>query len=130
MLDDRCETLSTEQLAMAGVWDGRSNLAGWRALLGPRRGSSRVSYYTAPGRATDLSCLPPAYIDVGAVEALRDEVVEYAMRIWRSGGDAELHVWGGAFHSFDQWVPGASVSRAAKASRESWLRRVLARCAP
>ncbi|MEJ3746447.1 alpha/beta hydrolase [Actinomycetes bacterium KLBMP 9797] len=130
MLDDRCRTPSMAQLADIGLWDGRSNLAGWTALLGDRRGTADVSQYAAPARATDLSGLPPLLLDVGSVEALRDEAVDYVTRVWRAGGDAELHVWAGAFHSFDEWVPDATVSRAANAVRLSWLRRLLDRTHP
>ena len=84
-----------------------------------------MSCYAAPARATDLSGLPPAFIEVGSVEALRDEGIEYASRIWRAGGQAELHVWSGAFHSFDEWVPTATVSRTAHQARVGWLKRVL-----
>lgn len=127
MLDDTCATVSSVQLADAGLWDGRSNQAGWTALLGDRRGTSDVSCYAAPARATDLSGLPPVFIDVGSAEALRDDAVAYASRIWRAGGEAELHVWSGAFHSFDEWVPDAVVSLSARKARFDWLRRLLAR---
>ncbi|MEU5910521.1 alpha/beta hydrolase [Micromonospora sp. NPDC047527] len=125
MLDDRCASDSCRQLSRVGLWDGLSNEAGWTALLGERRGTPSVSCYAAPARATDLSGLPPAFIEVGSVEALRDEGIEYASRIWRAGGQAELHVWSGAFHSFDEWVPTATVSRNAQQARIGWLRRVL-----
>ncbi|UNO39188.1 alpha/beta hydrolase [Streptomyces sp. MST-110588] len=127
MLDDRCETPSMAQMARVGMWDGLSNRAGWTALLGDRRGTGEVSCYTAPGRATDLAGLPPAFIDVGSVEALRDEAIAFATRIWQAGGEAELHVWSGAFHSFDEWVPQAVVSRGAQRARADWLRRLLHR---
>ncbi|MFE1834071.1 alpha/beta hydrolase [Streptomyces sviceus] len=126
MLDDRCETFSHTQMEHVGLWDGASNRVGWTALLGERRGTEDVSSYAAPARARDLSGLPPAFIEVGSVEALRDEGVAYADHIWREGGQAELHVWSGAFHSFDEWVPDAVISRAAHEARVSWLRRVLA----
>lgn len=127
MLDDRCDTRSVVQMNDVGLWDGRSNLTGWTALLGNRRGTEHVSCYAAPARAADLSSLPPAFIDVGSVEALRDEAVSYANRVWQAGGQAELHVWSGAFHSFDEWVPQAQVSRAAMRARVMWLRRMLGR---
>jgi len=127
MLDDRCGTPSLRQLEQAGLWDGLSNRAGWTALLGDKRGGPDVSCYAAPQRATDLSNLPPLFIDVGSVEALRDEAVSYAARVWQAGGQAELHVWSGAFHSFDHWVPDAAVSQAAKRARVDWLRRLLGR---
>lgn len=125
MLDDRCDTLSMAQLERTGLWDGHSNRTGWTALLGDRRGGREVSCYAAPTRASDLAGLPPAYLEVGAVEALRDETIAYASRIWEVGGDAELHVWSGAFHCFDEWVPQAAVSHAAHDARKSWLRRLL-----
>ncbi|MBB5078745.1 alpha/beta hydrolase [Nonomuraea endophytica] len=128
MLDDRCDSPSAHQMDGVGLWDRRSGLTGWTALLGERRGGPGVSCYAAPARARDLTGLPPAFIDVGSVEALRDEAVAYAGRIWQAGGQAELHVWSGAFHSFDEWVPGAVISRAAQNARIAWLRRVLAAC--
>lgn len=127
MLDDSCGMPSIAQLERFGLWDGASSRAGWMALLGERRGTPDVSCYAAPYRAGDLSGLPPAFIDAGSAEALRDEAVDYATRIWRAGGEAELHVWAGAFHSFDQWVPSAAVSQAAKAARLNWTARQLAR---
>jgi acetyl esterase/lipase len=130
MLDDRCNTPSAQQLREVGLWDGRSNLAGWTALLGCRRGTADVTLYAAPARATDLSGLPPLFVDVGSVEALRDEAIDYASRVWIAGGQAELHVWSGAFHSFDEWVPDALVSVAANQARISWLRRLLGREPP
>jgi acetyl esterase/lipase len=127
MLDDRCATPSCLQMRDAGLWDGRSNLAGWTALLGPRRGTPNVSPYAAPARATDLSGLPPLFVDVGSAEALRDDAIDYVRRVWNAGGQAELHIWAGAFHSFDEWVPRARVSVAANRARISFLRRLLDR---
>jgi hypothetical protein len=43
---------------------------------------------------------------------------------WREGGQVELHVWSGAFHRCDEWVPKAVISRAAHRARVSWLRRM------
>jgi acetyl esterase/lipase len=123
MLDDRCDSPSARAMEQVGMWDGRSNRTGWSALLGARRGTASVSCYAAPARAASVAGLPPAFIEVGAVEALRDEGVRYASRIWQAGGDAELHVWAGAFHSFDEWVPDAVVSGAARQARSAWLRR-------
>lgn len=125
MLDDRCTHFSAQQMRGVGLWETQSNLTGWTALLGQRRGGDQVSYFSAPARADDLSGLPPAFIDVGVVEALRDEAIAYANGIWQAGGEAELHVWNGAFHSFDQWVPDAMISKSADGLRIAWMRRVL-----
>ena len=125
MLDDRNDTVSSRQMDGLGVWDHTANNTGWTALLGAARGGPDVSPYAAPARATDLSGLPPAFIDVGSAETFRDEDVAYATRIWQAGRVAELHVWPGGFHGFDMMVPQAQVSQDAKAARVRWLRRIL-----
>lgn len=125
MLDDRNDSVSARQMTGTGVWDSVSNATGWGALLGDARGGPDVSPYAAPARATDLSGLPPAFLDVGSAETFRDEVVAYASRIWQAGGSAELHVWPGGFHGFETAAPQAALSRSALAQRPPWLRRVL-----
>jgi acetyl esterase/lipase len=126
MLDDRNESPSSHQMAEAPIWTRQENEAGWTALLGEERGGPHVSPYAAPARATDLSGLPPTFVDVGSAELFRDEDVAYASRIWQAGGIAELHVWPGGFHGSDGIVPQAGISKAAVAARADWLRRVLA----
>ncbi|SQD98471.1 Alpha/beta hydrolase fold-3 domain protein [Parafrankia sp. Ea1.12] len=125
MLDDRNDTPSARQMTGLGIWDRSMNEMGWTALLGAARGGPDVSSYAAPARATDLSALPPTFVDVGSAETFRDEDVAYASRIWQAGGEAELHVWPGGFHAFDLVAPQAALSRAAKAARLQWLRRLL-----
>lgn len=126
MLDDRLVTASTAQFDGVGVWDRVSNQTGWAAMLGDRRGTEAVSPYAAPARAVDLGGLPPAFIDVGAAEIFRDEAIDYADRIWRAGGDAELHVWSGAFHACDIFAPHTTVGRAMIRTRNAWVEKILA----
>lgn len=126
MLDDRDATVSTRQIDGVGVWDRASNVVGWTALLGERKGTDEVSIYSAPARATDLSGLPPTFVDCGTAEVFRDEVVAFAERIAAVGGEVELHMWAGGFHGFDT-VPGAQVSAAARATRDGWIARILSR---
>ncbi|MEU7828619.1 MULTISPECIES: alpha/beta hydrolase [unclassified Nonomuraea] len=127
MLDDRDATPSTHQLADAPLWNRTLNNLGWRALLGENYGRPDVSPYAAPARAHDLSGLPPTFIDVGSADLFRDEDVDYANRIWQAGGDAELHVWAGAFHGSDGLAPHAAISRSAATERLNWLHRQLDR---
>ena len=126
MLDDRDESVSTRQIDGVGVWDRGSNITGWTALLGDRKGTDEVSIYAAPGRAADLSGLPPAFIDCGSAEVFRDEDVAYASRLWEAGVQAELHVWAGGFHGFDMFAPHAAVAQAMLAARDNWVNRLLA----
>ena len=125
MLDDRNDTVSSRQMAGRGVWDRTANETGWTALLGDARGGPDVSPYAAPARATDLSGLPPTFIDVASAETFRDEDVAYATRIWQAGGVAELHVWPGGYHGFDNFAPHARISQEAKAARVRWLHGLL-----
>ncbi|MFD9817683.1 alpha/beta hydrolase [Streptomyces violascens] len=125
MLDDRNNTCSSHQMAGIDTWDRTSNSTAWQALLGDQYGADDVSPYAAPARATDLSGLPPAYIEVGSAETFRDEDVAYANALWRAGGRAELHVWSGACHGFDTYAPQATLSQDARDARTRWLRRIL-----
>jgi acetyl esterase/lipase len=127
MLDDRNDSPSVHQMAGLPMWNRQANEVGWTALLGEARGGPDVSPYAAPARATDLSGLPPAFIDVGSADSFRSEDVAYAERIWQAGGVAELHVWPGGYHGFDGIAPFAAVSKAAVAARANWLARLLAR---
>ena len=124
MLDDRNETVSSRQYDDRSLWNRDFNLTGWRALLGSTRGTADVSAYAAPARAQNLGGLPPAYLDVGSAEVFRDEVVDYASRIWAAGGEAELHVWAGGFHGYER-AAHTAVAQASKAARNNWIERAL-----
>lgn len=126
MLDDRDRTVSSQQMEGVGLWDRSSNVMGWTALLGDRRGGDEVSIYAAPARATDLSGLPPAFIDCGSAEVFRDEDVAYATALWHDGVQAELHVWPGGFHGFDLIAPHSALAQAMAEARNNWAARILA----
>jgi acetyl esterase/lipase len=125
MLDDRNITPSSHEITDIGVWDRDMNISGWTALLGDERGTDVVSPYAAPARMSDLSGLPAAFIDVGALEVFRDEDVDYALRLMRAGVPTELHVYAGAYHGWDGFAPMARISQAAVAARIAALRRAL-----
>lgn len=125
MIDDRDATTSTRQYDGVGMWNRECNRTGWTALLGDRRGTDDVSIYAAPARATDLSGLPPAYIDCGSAEVFRDEDVAYASALWRDGVQAELHVWPGGFHGFDLMAPHTAIAQAMTTTRNAWVARLL-----
>lgn len=125
MLDDRDRTVSSAQFTGVGVWDRSSNVMGWTALLGERRGTDAVSCYAAPARATDLTGLPPAFIDCGSAEVFRDEDVAYASALWHAGVQAELHIWPGGFHGFDLTAPHTALAHAMTAARNAWVARTL-----
>jgi acetyl esterase/lipase len=123
MLDDRNITESSREFSAIPSWSRESNLVGWSALLGDEMGKPGVSPYAAPSRATDLSRLPPAIVQVGELEVFRDEDIEYATRLMQAGVPAELHVYPGAVHGWDSMVPMAGVSKRMVADRMSALQR-------
>ncbi|KUJ08517.1 putative alpha/beta hydrolase protein, partial [Mollisia scopiformis] len=125
MLDDRMENVSSKQYFNIGKWQGGINEPAWNFLLDGKRGAEDVSIYAAPARATDLSRLPPTWLDVGAAELFRDEVVAYASKLWEGGVQAELHVWPGCWHAFDAYAPDSALSRLSRETRMKWMKRVL-----
>ncbi|KAE8159198.1 putative lipase/esterase [Aspergillus tamarii] len=125
MIDDRNNSVSAKQFAGVGVWDRESNLQAWNALLGERRGTEKVSIYTAPARATDLSRLPPTFIDIGSTETFRDEDIQFAQRLWQDGVQCELHVWPGGFHAFEILFPTAELSVTASKAKIGWIKQLL-----
>lgn len=123
MLDERNNSGSSHDYSGTSVWDQESNELGWSSLLGPDRHD--VSPYASPSRTADVSGLPPLLLEVGSAEVFRDEVVEFASRVWAAGGQAELHVWAGAFHGFERFAPESRVAQAASAARLTWFARYL-----
>lgn len=128
MIDDREVTVSS---TFEGVlWDRETNRTGWSAILGDACGGPDVSPYAAPARATDLSGLPPTYLETGSSEVFRDEILDYATRLAAAGVPVELHSWMGGTHAFELFAPDAEVSRACLAARTSYLRRALRQVGP
>ena len=123
MLDDRT-VVTPPHLQTLLTWTADNNRTGWNALLGDLRGTDQVPPHTAPARLTDHEGLAPAYIEVGEIDLFRDEDVAYAHALWRSGTPTELHVWPGAVHGFDQYLPSADLTRRAQTHRTRTLRAI------
>ncbi|WP_298772298.1 alpha/beta hydrolase [uncultured Shewanella sp.] len=68
---------------------------------------THISPYAAPGKAKDLSKLPPAYIMTCEHDALRDEAILYATRLMNAGVPVELHNYAGTVHGFDFLTPSS-----------------------
>lgn len=127
MIDDRNIAPANGTVPDTFVWTRENNLMGWRALLGREPGGADVSPYAAAARGTDLKGLPPAYIPVGDLDLFLDENITYAQRLLAAGVPTELHVYPGAFHGFNGFVPGAAISRRFNTDRDNALKRMLHR---
>ncbi|CAG9985193.1 unnamed protein product [Clonostachys byssicola] len=126
MLDDRCESISDKQFEYSIPWCGVTNRMAWECVLGEERGSASITSYQSPSRATDLSNLPPTYVDAAECEVFRDQAVKFATDLWRGGSTCELHVWPGAFHLFDGMDnPDVPLIHNAFLTKHAWLRRIM-----
>jgi acetyl esterase/lipase len=123
MLDHRLQTKSS---GYSGVpWDRDSNHFGWQSALGNREAPTDEAAALLPILVDDLRGLPPTYLDVGAAESFRDEVIEFAGRLLDAGVPTELHVWYGGTHGFDKYAEDAIVGTAARSAQFSFLDRVV-----
>ena len=121
MIDDRNVTPSSWQITDIGVWDRDTNLEAWGWYLD----GVQPDAYSSPTRATDLTGIPPTFIDVGDLDLFRDEAVEFAQRLMQHGVPTELHVYPGAYHGSEYIAPEASLSARIMAARFAALRCAL-----
>jgi acetyl esterase/lipase len=121
MLDDRPSPPDPAMTSFL-TWTYDDNFTGWGARLGQSAGGDDVSAYAAPARATDLTGLPPTYIDVGGLDIFRDEDVDYARRLSDAGVATEFHLHPGRPHAFEALAYGTDVASRALDDRNRRLR--------
>jgi len=122
MIDDTNTTPSSQEITDIGFWDRSANLEAWSWFLG----GQPADQYAAPARATDLSGLPPAFIDVGTLDVFRDEDITFVQRLIQAGVPTEFHVYPGAYHASEVLAPTAALSQRIWATRIAALQRALA----
>jgi len=122
-LDDRLETPSMRAFTDTPLWNRPNAIWSWRHYLGESQ-SGEVSPYAAPARATDLSGLPRTYVSTMEFDPLRDEGIEYALRLLQAGVQVELHSFPGTFHG-SALLTSADVSQRAVAESMAALGRAL-----
>lgn len=106
VIDDR---LDTPSMGQAGPGTPGFNAAAaegmWLHYLGEDYDREKTSPYAAPGRADDLSDLPPAFIQTNGLDPLRDEGIQYGLALLAEGIDVELYNCPGAYHGADPLDP-------------------------
>ena len=125
MIDDRNISNSSHTITDLRLWNRQKNLVGWSAYLAGNNGGDDVSPYAAPARATNLEGLPPAYINVGALDLFMDEDLDYAQALLAAGVHTELHIYPIAFHGSSNSVPDSPISQRWSADQQDALRRAL-----
>jgi acetyl esterase/lipase len=108
-LDNSLVTDSARRFPLTASWTTEDTGLMWRHYLGPDPAAAD-SPYAVPARCTDFRGVAPAYVLVAEADALRDEAVDYAVRMMRDGVPVELHHVSRVFHGFDAALPQAVVS--------------------
>ncbi|TSD49890.1 alpha/beta hydrolase [Rhodococcus sp. KBS0724] len=131
-LDDRLTSTSMTDFVDTPNWHRPNAILSWQFYLGESYSGPEdpnVSIYAAPARATDLSNLPPAYVCTMELDPLRDEGIEYAVRLLQAGVSVELHSFPGTFHG-SSLVATAEVSKRGAAEALTALQRGLRTLSP
>lgn len=110
MIDDRTTQREADGASLR-LWSPEANRWGWEAYLGAKPGGESAPPYAAPARREDLAGLPPAWVGVGTRDLFLEEDLDYAERLRRAGVEVSVEVVEGAFHGFDQVLPGKGVSQ-------------------
>ncbi|WP_283616763.1 alpha/beta hydrolase, partial [Mycolicibacterium poriferae] len=105
VLDDR-PSPSKDEFTTTPGFDADAVAWMWRHYLADTPPSADA----APARAEELAGLAPALITCSELDPLRDEAVDYALRLMWAGVRTELHVFAGTCHGFDSLLPEWEVS--------------------
>ena len=110
------------------LWHRPNAILSWKYYLGDSYtpGDEAVPYTAAPARASidDLRGLPPAYVTTMEFDPLRDEGIEYALKLLQAGVNVELHSYPGTYHG-SELVTDAAVSKRGVVEGLEALRRGL-----
>jgi acetyl esterase len=120
VLDDR-PTPSKEEFDTTPGFDGPAVTLMWRHYLA----GAPVPVGAVPARAAELSGVASTLITCSELDPLRDEAVDYALRLMWAGVATELHVFPGTCHGFDSLLPDWDVSQRLFDLQGSLLRRAL-----
>jgi acetyl esterase/lipase len=120
--DDRGITRSS-QYEDTPMWAAGPARLSWQYYLGGAEASGEC----VPARATDLSGLPAAYIAVAANDSLRDEAIEFAVRLTDAGVPTELRLFPGIFHGAVSTFGATKIAQRYRAAQFEAAARLLSR---
>lgn len=96
VLDARLSTDSMQQYVDTPIWNAKLNAKMWKLYLAGEKDS-----YASPNEITSLEGLPNTYIEVNEFDCLRDEAIEYANKLKKTGIDVYLVKTEGTVHGFE-----------------------------
>lgn len=120
VLDDR-PTPSKDEFTATPGFDGPAVEQMWRHYVG----DGAVPVDAAPGRIRELSGIADALITCSELDPLRDEALDYALRLMWAGVATELHVFPGTCHGFDSLLPEWETSQRLFELQGAALRKAL-----
>jgi len=120
VLDDR-PTPSKDEFTTTPGFDGVAAEAMWRHYLG----DADADDVAVPARSHELADAPPTFISCSELDPLRDEALDYAVRLLYAGVPTELHMFAGTCHGFDSLLPDWEVSTQLFELQGAALRRAL-----
>jgi acetyl esterase len=120
VLDDR-PMPSKEEFDSTPGFDGPAVTQMWRHYLA----GEPVPADAVPARAGELAGVACTLITCSELDPLRDEAVDYALRLMWAGVATELHVFPGTCHGFDSLLPEWETSQQLFELQGVALRRAL-----
>ena len=120
VLDDR-PMPSKDEFATTPGFDGPAVTQMWQHYVA----GESVPADAVPARADDLAGVAAALITCSELDPLRDEAVDYALRLMWAGVATELHVFPGTCHGFDSLHPEWETSQRLFELQGAALRRAL-----
>jgi acetyl esterase len=108
-LDATMSTASYKENADGPVFTAVDANNCWNHYLGDARQDPPP--YASPSTHQDLSGLPRSYIVAAGADPLRDEAVDYALRLQAAGVSTDLQLVADVPHGFSALVPTAKASR-------------------
>jgi acetyl esterase len=120
VLDDRPTPSKDEFVSTPGL-DGPAVTQMWRHYLA----GESVPADAVPARADELTGVASTLITCSELDPLRDEAIDYALRLMWAGVTTEMHVFPGTCHGFDSLLPEWEISQQLFELQGAALRRAL-----
>ena len=106
---DNLHATDSGQIENHPIWTRDASFSAWEMYLNGTPGEA-ASPMAAPARASNVSGLPPAYLNVGVEDLFRDEVMAYARRLMAADVPTELALFPGMYHAGEVFTPTAAIS--------------------
>jgi acetyl esterase len=117
-VDCDAQTESMREFVDTPVLNSKTRQETWKNYLSD--GDFGMLSYAAPIKAKSFAGLPPAYVETAEFDCIRDEAIDYALRLQEAGVKTELFQTKQTVHGFDV------LFRNSKITQKSLDRRILA----